>query len=70
MCTSIAFFDQNLFGRNLDLEVSFGQRVVIAPRRLAFPFAHRPALARPRRGRGPPAPPPRGATRRACTWRG
>lgn len=44
MCTSIAFFDQNLFGRNLDLEVSFGQRVVIAPRRLAFPFAHRPAL--------------------------
>ena len=44
MCTSIAFFEQRLFGRNLDLEVSFGQRVVIAPRSLAFPFAHRPAL--------------------------
>ena len=44
MCTSIAFFEQKLFGRNLDLEVSFGQRVVIAPRSLAFPFAHRPAL--------------------------
>lgn len=24
MCTSIAFFEQKLFGRNLDLEVSFG----------------------------------------------
>ena len=45
MCTSIAFFEQRLFGRNLDLEVSFGQRVVIAPRCLAFPFARRPALA-------------------------
>lgn len=44
MCTSIAFFEQKLFGRNLDLEVSFGQRVVIVPRSLAFPFAHRPAL--------------------------
>ena len=31
MCTSIAFFEQKLFGRNLDLEVYFGQRVVIAP---------------------------------------
>lgn len=42
MCTSIALRTPSfLFGRNLDLEYTFGQRVVIAPRR--FPFAWRRA---------------------------
>lgn len=33
MCTSIALNDSGFyFGRNLDLEYGFGERVVIAPR--------------------------------------
>lgn len=32
MCTSIAFTKPALFGRNLDLEYSFGEQVVITPR--------------------------------------
>ncbi len=42
MCTSIALRTPSfLFGRNLDLECAFGQRVVIVPRR--FPFSWRGA---------------------------
>ena len=30
--------DEHYFGRNLDLEVSFGQQVVVAPRGYPFRF--------------------------------
>ena len=32
MCTSIAFWDRALYGRNLDLEYHFGEQVVTTPR--------------------------------------
>ena len=39
MCTSIAMFSESgCCGRNLDLEVSFGEQVVIAPRTYPFHF--------------------------------
>lgn len=39
MCTSITFQTKDhYFGRNLDLEVSFGQQVVITPRNFPFSF--------------------------------
>ena len=39
MCTSLAARSVGpLFGRNLDLEYSFGEQVVITPRRYPFPF--------------------------------
>lgn len=39
MCTSIAMTSGSFyFGRNLDLEHDFGQRVVITPRHYPFPF--------------------------------
>ena len=44
MCTSLSFTRPALFGRNLDLEVSFGEQVAIAPRGFAFPFHHRPPM--------------------------
>lgn len=44
MCTSLAFTRPALYGRNLDLEVSFGQKIALAPRQLPFPFHHRPPL--------------------------
>ena len=44
MCTSISFSRPALYGRNLDLEVSFGERVVITPREYPFSFHNRPAL--------------------------
>ena len=44
MCTSISFSRPALYGRNLDLEVSFGERVVITPRDYPFTFHNRPAL--------------------------
>lgn len=44
MCTSLAFSQHGLFGRNLDLEYSFGQSVVVTGRRHAFHFHHRSAL--------------------------
>ena len=46
MCTSISFTRPVLFGRNLDLEVSFGQQVAAAPRELEFRFHHRPPMTR------------------------
>lgn len=42
MCTSISFSRPALYGRNLDLEVSFGERVVITPRDYPFPFTTAP----------------------------
>ena len=45
MCTAIVFGDNNrYFGRNLDYEVSFGERVVITPRRLELPFRYMPSM--------------------------
>lgn len=45
MCTSILFSPKDhYFGRNLDLEVSFGQKVVITPRRYKFNFRKMPSL--------------------------
>ena len=45
MCTSITFTAGNPYmGRNLDLENSFGQRVVITPRQFPFAFHRLPAL--------------------------
>ena len=45
MCTAIVFGDNNrYFGRNLDYEVSFGERVVITPRRIELPFRYMPSM--------------------------
>lgn len=39
MCTAISFFTKDhYFGRNLDLEVSYGEQVVISPRNFPFNF--------------------------------
>lgn len=46
MCTSLAALRPNpLFGRNLDLEYSFGEQVVVTPRRYPFRFHRRETLA-------------------------
>lgn len=43
MCTSITFTGKDFyFGRTLDLERSFGEEVVIAPRNFPLPFRQRP----------------------------
>ena len=40
MCMAASFKSNNhFFGRNLDLEISFGEEVVVTPRR--FPFRYR-----------------------------
>lgn len=45
MCTSIVYSaGDGYFGRNLDLEVSFGQEVVITPRDYAFNFHKLPTM--------------------------
>ncbi len=45
MCTSIIFSPKDhYFGRNLDLEISFGQQVVIAPRDYNFKFRKMPDM--------------------------
>ncbi|WP_367923983.1 choloylglycine hydrolase [uncultured Ruthenibacterium sp.] len=46
MCTSISFFEPALFGRNLDLEYSFGEQVVVTPREYPFSFHYRPDMIR------------------------
>ena len=47
MCTSIAMRQGGgYFGRNLDLEYSFGEQVVAAPRAIAFSFRRQPAPPR------------------------
>lgn len=40
MCTAVS--ERHLFGRTLDLERSFGEAVVITPRRFALPYLYRP----------------------------
>ena len=44
MCTAV--FRHNCFGRNLDLERSFGERVAVTPR--AYPFSFRNGESLPR----------------------
>ncbi|GAA3636615.1 choloylglycine hydrolase [Lactobacillus hamsteri] len=45
MCTSIIFSPKDhYFGRNLDLEVSFGQQVVVTPRNYNFKFRKMPDM--------------------------
>lgn len=45
MCTSIIFSPKDhYFGRNLDLEISFGQEVVVTPRNYEFKFRKMPSL--------------------------
>ena len=44
MCTSIAFSQYALYGRNLDLECGFGEQVAIAPRKI-FRAALRASIA-------------------------
>lgn len=46
MCTSIALSDKDFyFGRNLDLEYRFGEKIVITPRNFQFEFRHRKPIA-------------------------
>lgn len=45
MCTSILYSaGDHYFGRNLDLEISFGQEVVVMPRDFQLPFRKMPAM--------------------------
>ncbi|MCH3996528.1 choloylglycine hydrolase [Lactobacillus sp.] len=45
MCTSIVFSPKDhYFGRNLDLEITFGQQIVITPRNYDFKFRKMPEL--------------------------
>lgn len=45
MCTSIVFSPKDhYFGRNLDLEITFGQQVVVTPRNYEFKFRKMPSL--------------------------
>lgn len=44
MCTSILYSTKDhYFGRNLDYEIAYGQKVVITPRNYEFKFANLPA---------------------------
>ncbi len=46
MCTSIAMFHAGgYFGRNLDLEYSFGEQVAVTPRRFPLRFRRQPDMA-------------------------
>ena len=46
MCTSITFKNGDFyFGRNMDLEYSFGECVTVTPRRFPFRFRYEGALA-------------------------
>lgn len=45
MCTAISFRTKDhYFGRNLDYEFSYGEQVVITPRRVPFPFRKKPEM--------------------------
>lgn len=47
MCTAITFSKRDFyFGRTLDLEHSYGEEVVITPRKFPMPFLERPSLPR------------------------
>ena len=46
-CTCITYNNGDFyFGRNLDLDCSFGETVVITPRNFPLPFRHAEALER------------------------
>ena len=45
MCTAVSYKSKNAyFGRNLDLEKSYGERVVVTPRNYSFPMLAMPAV--------------------------
>lgn len=45
MCSSIIFSPKDhYFGRNLDLEITFGQQVIITPRDYVFKFSDMPEI--------------------------
>lgn len=45
MCSSIIFSPKDhYFGRNLDLEITFGQQVIITPRDYVFKFRDMPEI--------------------------
>ena len=45
MCTAITYKTKDhYFGRNLDLELSYGEKVVITPRNYPFSFVHEPGI--------------------------
>ena len=47
MCTAITFTCKDFyFGRTLDLELTYGEEVVITPRNYSLPFVHLPTLER------------------------
>lgn len=47
MCTAIVFGEKNrYFGRNLDYEMSFGERVVVTPRNFELNFRYLPDIKR------------------------
>jgi choloylglycine hydrolase len=46
MCTAISFLSKDhYFGRNLDLEYSYAEKVTITPRHFPLQFRHRPPLS-------------------------
>ena len=48
MCTAISYKTKtHYFGRNLDMECSFGESVVIMPRGFSFPYRHASATENP-----------------------
>ncbi len=45
MCTALTFYrDDTFFGRNMDIEYSFGERVVFVPRKFPLSFQELPTL--------------------------
>lgn len=45
MCTSLAFLSNDFyFGRNMDLEKSFGEKIVVTPRNYPFQFRHEKSI--------------------------
>ncbi len=46
MCTALAFKTENrYFGRNLDMDVSYGEEICVIPRNYAFKFKNAPPLS-------------------------
>lgn len=46
MCTAVSFkTNSHYFGRNLDLELSYGEKAVIVPRNFVFNLRKLPALS-------------------------
>ena len=77
MCTSIAMkWGGGYFGRNMDVEYSFGEQVAVTPRRYPLRFWRQPeqaehfALIGMAHVAGAGLSTPRRPTKRGCIWRG